>query len=172
MRKTQWDDTWERHSEFVSNILFYTYRDGFVVSKLLKLFIYKGCKESLVSSCPFPTATNISDHNYCGIQSMRYAEISAASALTRFIDRGVPQIPSQSVFHVLEHAEQIFETYRSSRHTDLRDIQYVCKDGNRISNDFNLRNRMVLEVCHPSIIDKSHQIVFKDHEQGMNESLF
>ena len=148
----------ERHTEFISNILFYI--GGFVVSKLLKLLTCKACKQSLVSNCPFPTAANTSDHNYCGIQSMRYAKIAAASAFTLFINKGGLQIPSQSVFQVLEYAEQIFKAY-------------VCKDGNEISNDFNLRSRMVLEVCHHFIIDKSsHQIVFEDHEQGMNESLF
>ena len=90
---------------------------------------------------------------------MRYAKIAAASAFTLFINKGGLPIPSHSVFHVLEYAEQIFKAY-------------VCKDGNEISNDFNLRSRMVLEVCHHFIIDKSHQIVFEDHEQGMNESLF
>lgn len=147
----------ERHTEFISNILFYI--GGFVVSKLLKLLTCKACKQSLVSNCPFPTATNTSDHNYCGIQSMRYAKTAAASAFTLFINKGGLQIPSQSVFHVLEYAEQIFKAY-------------VCKDGKEISNDFNPRSRMVLEVCHHFIIDKSHQIVFEDHEQGMNESLF
>ena len=130
-----------------------------MVKKLLKLFTCQACRNSLVSNCTYPTATNTSDHNYCGIQSMRYTKVAAASAFTLFINKGGLQIPSQSVFHVLEYAEQVFKAC-------------VCKDGNQISNEFNLRSRMILEVCHHFILDKSGQSVFEDHEQGMNESLF
>ena len=65
----------ERHTEFISNILFYI--GGFVVKKLLKLLTCQACRNSLVSNCPYPTATNTSDHNYCGTQSMRYTKVDA-----------------------------------------------------------------------------------------------
>ena len=143
------------HTEFISNVLFYI--GGFIVSKLVKLLTCPACRNSLVSSCPASPAK--SDHDYCGVKSVRYDEVAAASAFTLFVNKGGLRIPSKSVFQILVYAEQVFKAY-------------VCKDGNQISNEKNLRSKMILEVCHHFIVDESRQTLFEDHEQGMNESVF
>ena len=136
-------------SEFLSNILFYI--SGFVVSKLVKKISCSSCKNCLLSQ--FNPATP--DHEYC---SVKFSEVASASAFTLFINNGGLRIPSESVYLVVEYAEKEFKAC-------------VCKDGNQITREGKLKEKLVMNVYRHFIMDSRNKI-FQDHEQGLNENLF
>ena len=143
----------KRNSEFLESILFYI--SGFIVSKLVKLRTCSVCRNCLVSSSR-PACS--SDHDYCGAKSLVYSDVSSASALTHFVNRGGLQIPSPSVFYIVKHSEQVFKAY-------------VSKNGKQIGCGSNLRSRRLLEVCHHFILDQHHHRIFEDHEEPMKSGL-
>ena len=136
-------------SEFLSNILFYI--SGFVVSKLVKKISCSSCKNCLLSQ--FNPATP--DHEYC---SIKFSEVASASAFTLFVNNGGLRIPSESVYLVVEYAEKEFKAC-------------VCKDGNQITREGKLKEKLVMNVYRHFIMDSRNKI-FQDHEQGLNENLF
>jgi hypothetical protein len=96
-----------------------------------------------------------SDHDYCGPST--YSQVSSASAFTLFVNNGGLRIPSKSVYTTIEHCEHIFKLY-------------VFQKSNGINNMKNLKTKMILEVCHNSLLD-GNKSVFADHELGANEDI-
>ena len=139
------------HSDFISNILFYI--GVLIVSKLVKKLTCQACKECLVGE--ITPVMRASDHDYCGPST--YSQVSSASAFTLFINNGGLRIPSMSVYTTVEHCEHIFKLY-------------VCQKGNSINNMKNLKNKMILEVCHYFLLE-GNKSVFTDHELGANEDM-
>ena len=133
------------HSDFISNILFYI--GGYIVKKLIKKLTCEECKKCLVG--------NIfqSDHDYCGAST--YDEVSSASAFTLFVNNGGLKIPSKSVFRTIEQCEHIFK---------------VSVIQNGISTVKNLKNKMILKVCHHLFLEASNS-VFADHETGNDHQM-
>ena len=136
-------------TEFLSNVLFYI--SGFVVSKLLNKLTCLSCKTCLLSQL----TSTVLGHDYC---AMNYCDVTSASAFTLFVNNGGLMIPSRSVYLVVEYAEKVFKCK-------------VCKDGDQISSEARLKEKLVLDVCSHFIMDK-RQNIFEDHELGLNESVF
>ncbi len=136
-------------SEFLSNILFYI--GGYIVSKLVKKLSCSSCKTSLLAQ--FTTTTP--DHDYC---ALNYSEDAPASAFTLFVNNGGLQIPSDSVYAIVEYAEKVFKAN-------------VCNNDHKITRQERLKEKLVMKVCNHFILDASHQ-VFNNHEQGLNENVF
>ena len=136
-------------SEFLSNILFYI--GGYIVSKLVKKLSCSSCKTSLLAQ--FTTTTP--DHDYC---ALNYSEVAPASAFTLFVNNGGLQIPSDSVYAIVEYAEKVFKAS-------------VCNNDHKITRQERLKEKLVMKVCNHFILDASHQ-VFNNHEQGLNENVF
>ena len=136
-------------SEFLSNVLFYI--GGFVVSKLLDKLTCLSCKKCLLSQF----TSTVPDHDYC---AMNYSDVTSASAFTVFVNNGGLKIPSRSVYLVVEYAEKVFKCR-------------VCKDGDQISREARLKQKLILDVCNHFIMD-TKQDIFEDHELGVNESVF
>ena len=143
----------DNQSEFVSNILFYI--GGFIVYKLVKVITCQSCLKCLISCSPSSTKW---EHDYCG-SVIRYDEVAAASAFTLFVNNGGLNIPSKSVFLVVEYAEKVFKAC-------------VCKAGRQIYNGRHLKTKMVVEVVRHFLQDKSENMLFQDHEGAANECLF
>ena len=136
-------------TEFLSNVLFYI--SGFVVSKLLNKLTCLSCKTCLLSQF----TSTVPDHNY---SAMNYCDVTSASAFALFVNNGGLTIPSRSVYLVVEYAEKVFKCK-------------VCKDGDHISSEARLKEKLALDVCSHFIMDK-RQNIFEDHELGLNESVF
>ena len=110
------------------------------------------CRSCLISS---PSSSSV-DHNYCGTKTTQ-TDAPTASAFTLFVNRGGLTIPSQSVYTVVKYAEHIFKAF-------------VVKDGKHINSSENLRKKMIVEVCHHFVANKSHHLnIFGDHDPEMNE---
>ena len=135
-------------SEFLSNVL--SYISSFVVAKLLNKLTCPSCKRCFLSQF----TSTVPDHDCC---AMNYCNVTSASAFTVFVNGGLT-IPSWSAYLVVEYAEKVFKCN-------------VCKDGNQISSEARLKQKLILDVCSHFIMDKK-QDIFKDHELGLNESVF
>ena len=133
-----------KQSEYVQNVLFYI--GGYIVSKLIKQISCSQCRHCLISNC---SASQTNE-----INTARYNE---ASAFTQFVNNGGLTIPQKSFFSILVCAEKVFKCY-------------LCNVG--ITNQINLRSKMILEVCQYFIVDQGHLGLFDDHEEGNNEILF
>ena len=138
-------------SEFLSNILFYISTSGFVVAKLLNKLTCPSYKRCLLSQF----TSTVADHDYC---AMNYCDVTSTSAFTVFVSNGGLMIPSRSVCLVVEYAEKVFKCK-------------VCKDGDQISSEAKLKQKLILDVCSHFIIDKK-QDIFEEHMLGLNESVF
>ena len=141
----------EQHSEFVSNVLYYI--AGYIISQVINKTSCPSCKSCLVSS---PTDLTTSIQHNCS--SARYHEARKASAFTHFINKGGLKIPSSSVYRTVEYSEHVFKAMVSG------------KDGNEISNQAKLKERMVIQVNKHFMLDTTATL-FSDHEDGINESL-
>lgn len=121
-------------SEFLSNVLFYI--SGFIVSKLLNKLTCPSCKRCLLSQF----TTTVPEHDYC---AMNYCDVTSASTFTVFVNNGGLAIPSRSVYLVVEYAEKVFKCK-------------VCKDGDQISSEGRLKQKLILDVCNHFIMDKRY----------------
>ena len=139
------------HGEFISNVLFYI--AGYIVSKLNKKLQCTECKKCLLA-CPTEVPAN--GHDY---SANLYHDAGTAASFTSFINRGGLQIPSTSVFKIIEYCERVFKSTAISK-IDGQQIQ--------ISNESNLSKRMIIKVCHHFSLDTTIDL-FSEHEKGMNE---
>jgi hypothetical protein len=138
------------YREFTSNMLFYI--AGYIVSKLLDNLPCSICKRSIL---PLPNQIPANGHDYT---SSLYHEAGKASSFTSFINQGGLQIPSGSVFQIIQYCEHLFKAA-------------VCsKDLQQINNEKNLKKKMIINVCHHFTLDTTVD-VFADHEEGDNELL-
>ena len=151
----------EGHSEFTANVLFYI--AGYIVSKLIDNLPCPACMQSLL---PLPKEIPVNGHDYT---ASLYHGIGKASAFTTFINNSGLQIPSTSVFRTVEYCEHLFKAMVTS------------KDGDLISNEFNLKKKMIVKVCHlkkKMIVKVCHHFVldstielFPDHRHSDTELL-
>ena len=132
----------EGHSEFIANVLFYIV--GYIVSKLIDHLPCPECKQSLL---PQPKEIPVNRHDYT---ASLYHEAGMPSAFTTFVNNGGLQIPSTSVFRILEYCEHLFKA------------TVTGKDGNLISNECNLKQKMIVKVCHHFVLDSTIKL-FPDH---------
>ena len=132
----------EQHSKFVSNVLFYI--AGYIISQIINKISCPACKSCLISS---PTDS-----------SARHHEAGKAAAFTNFINKGGLKIPSSSVYRTVEYSEHVFKAMVSG------------KDGNEISNQSKLKEKMIIQVNKHFMLD-STSTLFSDHEEGTNECL-
>ena len=139
------------HGEFISNVLFYI--AGYIVSKLNKKLQCTECKKCLLA-CPTEVPAN--GHDY---SANLYHDAGTAASFTSFINRCGLQIPSTSVFKIIEYCERVFKSTAISK-IDGQQIQ--------ISNESNLSKRMIIKVCHHFSLDTTIDL-FSEHEKGMNE---
>ena len=144
------DLMFDKHSEFIDNILFYI--AGYIVSKLIDNLSCPECKKCLV---PLPKQSPIHGHDYT---SSLYHDCGEASSFTRFVNKGGLQIPSTSVFRTVQYCEHVFRSTVSGQN---------CQS---ISNDSNLKKKMILQVCRYFSLDTTQKL-FSDHEDGFNELL-
>ena len=133
----------EGHSEFTSNVLFYI--AGYIVSKLIKTLVCPACKKSLL---PLPKQLPVNGHDYT---STIYHEAGKASSFTTFVNKGGLQIPSTSVFRTVEYCEHVFKA------------TVTGKDGKQISNEGNLKKKMIVNVFQHFTLDSTSEL-FTDHE--------
>ncbi len=138
----------ERHSEFMSNVLFYI--AGYIVSKLLDNLTCPGCKKSLV-----PQA-NEAPHNGHDYTATLYHDAGKASSFTNFVNNGGLHIPSTSVYRTVEYCEHLFKA------------KVTGKDGHQITSERNLKKKMIVNVCHHFALETTMPL-FADHEEGENE---
>ena len=138
------------HSEFTSNVLFYI--AGYIVSKLIKTLACAACKKSLL---PLPKQLPTNGHDYT---STIYHEAGKASSFTTFINKGGLQIPSTSVFRTVEYCEHVFKA------------TVTGKDGKLISNEGNLKKKMIVSVFQHFTLDSTSKL-FTDHEDDDTEIL-
>ncbi len=138
------------HSEFTSNVLFYI--AGYIVSKLIKTLACAACKKSLL---PLPEQLPANGHDYT---STIYHEAGKASSFTTFINKGGLQIPSTSVFRTVEYCEHVFKA------------TVTGKDGKLISNEGNLKKKMIVSVFQHFTLDSTSKL-FTDHEDDDTEIL-
>ena len=106
----------------------------------MKKLSCKSCKTCLLSQVTPATP----DHNY---NAINYNEAAPASAFTLFVNNGGLEIPSQSVYKIVEFAEKIFQAK-------------VCKEGLQISTESKLKQKMVLLVCNLFVMDAIHDQLF------------
>ena len=132
----------EGHSEFIANVLFYI--AGYIVSKLID---HLPCPEYKQSLPPLPKEIPVNRHDYT---ASLYHEAGMASAFTTFVNNGGLQIPSTSVFRIVEYCEHLFKA------------TVTGKDGNLISNECNLKQKMIVKVCHHFVVDSTIKL-FPDH---------
>lgn len=144
------DLMFDKHSEFIDNVLFYI--AGYIVSKLIDNLSCLECKKCLV---PLPTQPPIHGHDYT---SSLYHDCGKASSFTRFVNKGGLKIPSTSVFRTVQYCEHVFRSTVSGQN---------CQS---ISNDSNLKKKMILQVCRYFSLDTTKKL-FSDHEDGFNELL-
>ena len=140
----------ERHSEFTTNVLFYI--AGYIVSKLIDNLPCPACKQSLL---PLPKEIPVNGHDYT---ASLYLDTGKASAFTTFINNGGLQIPSSSVFRTVEYCEHLFKA------------MVTGKDGDLISNECNLKKKMIVKVCHHFVLDSTIEL-FPDHGHSDTEIL-
>jgi len=140
----------EGHSEFIANVLFYI--SGYIVSKLIDHLPCPACKQSLL---PLPKEIPVNGHDYT---ASLYHQAGKASAFTTYINNGGLQIPSTSVFRTVEYCEHLFKA------------MVTGKDGNLISNECNLKQKMIVKVCHHFVLDSTIQL-FPDHGHSDTEIL-
>ena len=140
----------EGHSEFTSNVIFYI--AGYIVSKLIKTEVCPACKKSLL---PLPKHLPENGHDYT---STIYHEAGKASSFTTFVNKGGLQIPSTSVFRTVEYCEHVFKA------------TVAGKDGKQISNEGNLKKKMIVNVSQHFALDSTSEL-FADHEDDDNEIL-
>ena len=138
------------HSEFTSNVLFYI--AGYIVSKLIKTLACAACKKSLL---PLPEQLPANGHDYT---STIYHEAGKTSSFTTFINKGGLQIPSTSVFRTVEYCEHVFKA------------TVTGKDGKLISNEGNLKKKMIVSVFQHFTLDSTSKL-FTDHEDDDTEIL-
>lgn len=81
-----------------------------------------------------------------------------ASSFTTFVNKGDLQIPSTSVFRTVEYCEHVFKAIVTS------------KDGKQISNEGNLKKKMIVIVRQHFKFDSSTGL-FTDHGNDDNEFL-
>ena len=139
------------HGEFLSNVLFYI--AGYIVSKLNKKLQCTECKKCLLAQ---PTEVPANGHDY---SANLYHNAGTAASFTTFINRGGLQIPSTSVFRIIEYCERVFKSTAISK-IDGQQIH--------VSNASNLNKRMIITVCHYFSLDTTIDL-FLEHEKGMNE---
>ncbi len=76
----------------------------------------------------------ISENTTKNCSSARYHAAQKAFAFTHFINKGGLKIPSSSVYRTVEYSGNVFKAVVSG------------KDGNEISNQANLKERLVIQV--------------------------
>ena len=120
------------------------------MSKLVKKLTCSSGKSCLVSKFYGPTP----DHDYC---AMRYSEIASAAAFTLFINNGGLKIPSQSVYHVVEHSKKIFK-------------QKLLNNIIKTTREDKPKEKMVILVSYYLTMESNHE-VFNDHAEGGDHRL-
>ena len=119
------------------------------MSKLIDNLPCPACKQSLL---PLPKENiPVNGHDYT---ASLYHDAGKASAFTTFINNGGLQIPSTTVFRTVEYCEHLFKA------------MVTGKDGDLFSNECNLKEKMIVKVCHHFVFK-----TFPDHGHSDTEIL-
>ena len=102
-----------------------------------------------------PKEIPLNGHDYT---ASLYHDIGKASAFTTFIKNGGLQIPSTSVFRTVEYCEHQLKA------------MVTGKDGDLISNECNLKKKMIVKVCHHFVLDSTIEL-FPDQGHSDTEIL-